>query len=388
MAKRKRLTPAQPTYLAPTPDAKPSPSLAGPSIGAAPIAQVASEASTHAALQELSGVLENARAKGLMIAELAVDAIDASHLVRDRLEQNPEEMAALMASLKARGQQTPIEVVAVDPRADGTTHGLISGWRRLTALRRLYQETSEPRFAQVLARVIEPGSAEDAYVAMVEENEIRVNLSHYERARIAVRALHEGVFANQKLALQGLFANATRARRSKIGSFVTLVEALDDMLFYPTAITERLGLSLVREMELDAGFAETLRQELALTDRPTAEVEVEVLMRTLAAAQAPAPVPPAPSDDASNQSLNKQAEPVSSPSATADSSAPVAKPQPRPRARSLSSTMAPGERLILNAGPGLRLGFSPDEKKIELMGDGVTDQLMEDLQDWLRRRQG
>lgn len=378
MAKRKRLTPAQPTYLAPTPEGKPSSPLgAGPSIGSAPIAQVASEASTHAALQELSGVLENARAKGLMIAELPLGAIDASHLVRDRLEQNPEEMAALMDSLRARGQQTPIEVVAVETRGGGITHGLISGWRRLTALRRLYEETSELRFAQVLARIIEPGSAEDAYVAMVEENEIRVNLSHYERARIAVRALHEGVFENQKLALQGLFANATRARRSKIGTFVTLVEALDDVLFYPTAITERLGLSLVREMELDAGFAETLRQELSLTDRPTAEVEVETLMRVLSAAQTPAPQAEGP-----DQSLNMTPQPVSPPLSN------TAKPQPRPRARSLSSTMAPGERLILNAGPGLRLGFSPDEKKIELMGDGVSDQLMEELQDWLRRRQG
>lgn len=393
MAKRKRLTPAQPTYLTSSSEGKPaSPLGAGPSIGSAPIAQVASEASTHAALEELSGVLEHARSKGLMIAELPLAAVDASHLVRDRLEQNADEMEALMSSLRARGQQTPIEVVAVAPRGDGTTHGLISGWRRLTALRRLYDETSDPKFAQVLARVIEPGSAEDAYVAMVEENEIRVNLSHYERARIAVRALHEGVFENQKLALQGLFANATRARRSKIGSFVTLVEALDDVLFYPTAITERLGLALVREMELDPGFATTLRQELDLTDRPTAAVEVEVLMRVLNAAQAPtpAPVPEGETDQGdadSNESLTQMSEPVPA-TAPRAAPAPAAKPQPRPRSRSLSSTLAPGERLILNAGPGLRLGFSPDEKKIELMGESVTDQLMEDLQDWLRNRRG
>lgn len=387
MAKRKRLTPPKADYLAAKP-AVPNTGLAaapssGPSIGAAPIAKVASEASTHAALEELSGVLENARSKGLMIAELPLAAIDAAHLVRDRLEQNVEEMEALIASLKARGQQTPIEVVAVDPRNDGTTHGLISGWRRLTALRRLYEETSDPKFATVLARVIEPDSAEDAYVAMVEENEIRVNLSHYERARIAVRALHEGVFPNQKQALQGLFANATRARRSKIGTFVTLVEALDDVLLYPTAITERLGLSLVREMELDAEFTKTLRLELSLTDRFEPAVEIDVLMRVLNAAQQ------------EEQSLNipvepDQAQDTPAPSAPAEAPAARRQPrsQPRPRVRSTSAQMAPGERLILNAGPGLRLGFTPDEKKIELMGNGVTDQLLEELQDWLRHRQG
>ncbi len=383
MAKRKRLTPPKADYLTAKP-AVPNTGLAagpssGPSIGAAPIAKVASEASTHAALEELSGVLENARSKGLMIAELPLAAIDAAHLVRDRLEQNVEEMEALIASLKARGQQTPIEVVSVDPRTDGTTHGLISGWRRLTALRRLHEETSDPKFSTVLARVIEPDSAEDAYVAMVEENEIRVNLSHYERARIAVRALHEGVFPNQKQALQGLFANATRARRSKIGTFVTLVEALDDVLLYPTAITERLGLSLVREMELDAEFTKALRLELSRTDRPEPAIEIEVLMQVLNAAQQ------------QDQSLNKPVEPdVALEETPAAPDVPAAPPrsQPRPRVRSTSAQMAPGERLIVNAGPGLRLGFTPDEKKIELMGTAVTDQLLEDLQDWLRHRQG
>ena len=55
MAKRKRLTPAQTDYLTAAPAAKPA--LGGPSsVGAAPIAQVASDASAQAALQELSVV--------------------------------------------------------------------------------------------------------------------------------------------------------------------------------------------------------------------------------------------------------------------------------------------------------------------------------------------
>ncbi len=374
MAKRKRLTPAQPTYLAPAPETKSVPPLGEPSLGSAPIAQVASEASAMGALEELSEVLESARAKGLMIQELPLAAVDEGHLVRDRLEQNDEEMEALMASLRARGQQTPIEVVLLPARSDGISHGLISGWRRLTALRRLYAETSDPKFAHVLARLVQPDTAQEAYVAMVEENEIRVNLSHYERARIAVRALHEGVFETRKKALQGLFANATRARRSKIGSFVTLVEGLDAVLFHPTAISERLGLALVREIEQSPGFIDTLRMELSLAERATPEQEIAVLTRVLEAAQAPAPA----SLVAEDQSLNSQPEPISTP----------AKPAPRPRVHTPDTRVASGERLILNAAPGLRLGFSPDERKIELMGDAVTDRLLEDLQDWLRRRQG
>ncbi|WP_238705121.1 ParB/RepB/Spo0J family partition protein [Parasedimentitalea marina] len=167
--------------------------LGAPLATAAPIAQVASDAAAQAALSELSAVLETARADGRLIERIALEQIDETHLVRDRLEQDEDEMGALMASLRARGQQTPIELVTLTDRPDGKTHGLISGWRLLCALRRLYEQTSESEFASIKALVIQPETAQDAYVAMVEENEIRVNLSHYERARIAVRALREGL---------------------------------------------------------------------------------------------------------------------------------------------------------------------------------------------------
>ena len=267
MAKRKRLTPAQPSYLEPAPETKST--LGGPmaSSSTAPIAQVASDAAAQAALSEVSAVLEKARADGRLIERIELDQIDESHLVRDRLEQDEDEMGALMVSLRSRGQQTPIEVVVLTGRPDGKTHGLISGWRRLSALKRLYAEGSEPEFSSIKALVIQPDTARDAYVAMVEENEIRVNLSHYERARIAVRALREGVFPNQKMALQGLFGNATRAKRSKIGSFVALVEALDAVLYFPVAINERLGLALVREITRDPRFTETLISHLRAGQR-------------------------------------------------------------------------------------------------------------------------
>src|SRR5690606_1308607 len=146
----------------------------------------------------------------------------------DRIEQDEDEMQALMASLRARGQQTAIEVVALERseggRTQGKTHGLVSGWRRVSALERLYRETNDPRFAHVRAITIAPGNARDAYVAMVEENEIRVNLSLYERARIAIRAMQQDLYETERAALQGLFGATTRSKRSKIGSFIPVVE--------------------------------------------------------------------------------------------------------------------------------------------------------------------
>ncbi|WP_282092559.1 ParB/RepB/Spo0J family partition protein [Epibacterium ulvae] len=366
MAKRKRLTPAQGSYLAPDPKPAglgPAAGVATGGIASAPIAQVASEASAHAALEEVTGVLNTARTKGLMIEELPLSVIDSQYLVRDRLDQNPDEMAALEASLRARGQQTPIEVVALPEPRDGMTYGLISGWRRLSALKTLYAKGSEPKFASVQARIIQPESAEEAYVAMVEENEIRVNLSHYERARIAVRAMKQGIYANQKLALQGLFANTTRSRRSKIGSFVALVEQFDSWLHFPTAISERLGLALVREMDRQPLFAQTLTEALRQSPRLTAEDELDILNTALTA----------------SEGRTYKAPPVE------ETTAPAPAPS-RPRVRSTTPQMAAGERLILNAGPGLKLGFSPDQRKIELMGNAITEEFLADLQDWLRNR--
>lgn len=374
MAKRKRLSPAQTDYLAAAPAGRPALGSPG-AVGAAPIAQVASDASAQAALQELSGVLESARAKGLMIEQLPLDSIDENHLVRDRIEQDEEELQSLIASIRARGQQTPAEVVPLEETSGGRSHGLISGWRRLTALKRLYAETSDPEFATIKALVIRPGSAGEAYVAMVEENEIRVNLSHYERARIAVRACREGVFSRRKDALQTLFGNATRAKRSKIGSFVTLVEALDAVLFHPAAISEKLGLALARAIEADADFAGRARQALQAGDRSSAESEQAILAGLLAAETAVSPA----------------SEPVSVPApAPAAPAAPKAPAEPlvsRPRVRGAHDWDAaqPGERIALPAPEGVRLGYIPSEQKIEISGPGVSAALAEELQAWLKK---
>jgi len=354
MAKRKRLTPAQPTYLeGGTPNPRAPETKAMP-LSSAPIAQVAGEAAATAALAEVAQELQNARTQGRMIELLPLESIDERHLVRDRLEQNEEEMAALVDSLRARGQQMPIEVVALPSSTDGRSYGLISGWRRLTALRRLYRETGDAKFANVRAMIISPDTAQDAYVAMVEENEIRVNLSHYERARIAVRAMKEGVYPTQKAALQGLFGNATRSKRSKIGTFIQLVEAFDEDLYFPASISEKLGLALVREMGRDAGFADALKVRLKNSPRDSAEAEIRVLSDMLAERR----VSPAPSDAAE---------------------APV---QIKPRS---SGTISPkNERIISRVADGMEMVFIPDQGRIELRGRAISEQFAEELKNWLR----
>jgi hypothetical protein len=260
-----------------------------------PIARVAGESAAEAALATLSAEVSQARAEGRLIVALALDEIDESHLVRDRVGVDEAEMAVLMTSLTERGQQTAIEVIdlgaAQSGARNGPRYGLISGWRRLMALRRLRQRTGEPRFATIKALVRRPETAPEAYRAMVDENEIRVGLSYWERARIAVQAAETGIYPTAQHALRDLFSAASRAKRSKIGSFVGIYAHLgEEGLRFPTALPERLGLQLAKALETGgADLVDRLREHLAMAAPDTAPEEQRLLTAVLDAEAAPAP---------------------------------------------------------------------------------------------------
>ncbi|MEP5153855.1 ParB N-terminal domain-containing protein [Planktotalea sp.] len=261
----------------------------------APIADVAAQTALQAAFDEVSHELSLARTSGRMILSLPLESVDPQHLVRDRLTEDDEDMIALRDSVRARGQQMPIEVLDL---GDGK-YGLISGWRRLKALQALQKETSDPQFSVVQALVRQPDTAGDAYKAMVEENEIRANLSYYERARIAAKAAEQGAFPTARHAVRDLFASASRAKRSKINSFLVLYTAFDDALRFPAAITERQGLALVRRLSEETDAAPKIAAQLQKSPANTAEEEQDALSQLIASVQGPAqisraPVPPTP----------------------------------------------------------------------------------------------
>lgn len=348
MAKRKRLTPA--VVLSDTAQTGPLETKGyvngweGLRSAPAPIAEVSGDASLRAALAEVTEELTTARNEGRFVVRLPLDAVDVSHLVRDRLAMDAEDLQSLIDSLRARGQQTPIEVEDLG----GGRYGLISGSRRLAALRQLAEETDDARFRQVQALVRHPDSAAAAYLAMVEENEIRAGLSFYERARIAVQAVRQGVHDDTATAVTALFATALAPKRSKILSFVTLVEALDSHLKFPAAVPEKLGLALVTALRADPAFRRRVTEALRKAAPMTADAERGVLQRCLSPA---APSGPEASDGASDPA------PVQ---ATRDGRA--------------SDEIAPG--VIL----------TERNRRLILAGPGVTPALIVDLCDWLAAR--
>lgn len=271
MAKRKRLVPASVT---PSAEADSSASLSRSSVP--PIARVVADASAQSALAEVSGVLERARHEGRLVLTLPLDVIDHDYLLRDRMTLDPEELSSLKLSLATHGQRTPIEVVETK---EGR-YGLISGWRRLMALREM--TLGDDRFSTIQALLRRPHDISDAYIAMIEENEIRQGLSYYERARITARAVDRRIFATQKEALGQLFGAASRAKRSKIGSFIRIFRQLDYNLRFPTYISERLGLALAKIIEEQGSVINHLKHRLLGENILNAEDELRILQEFIA----------------------------------------------------------------------------------------------------------
>ncbi|KGM46762.1 ParB/RepB/Spo0J family partition protein [Pseudooceanicola atlanticus] len=344
MAKRKRLTPARGAFADLPETVEPQPE--GPRNAGLrpPIAQVAGDSSTSAAFEELAQTLTRAREEGRLVQSLPLAQIVADHLVRDRMESGAEDMEALKQSLISRGQQTPIEVTALPPASDGTPRfGLISGWRRLQALRRLSAETGEARFDTVLALLRRPEDQAEAYVAMVEENEIRADLSFFERARIVLRAVEGGVFDSEKQALQSLFSAASYAKRSKIKSFIPIVAALDGALRFPTQLTERSGLAIAKILAETPGLGAQAAAALTADPAPTPEAEAERLRALILEAETGSVSPE-----------KREAKPA----------------RPKPAIDQIT--------------PALRLKSAPG--RIELSGADVDPQLEADLRAWLQDR--
>ncbi len=270
--------------------------------GMAPISQVAADAAAvaqpktaedrahEAQLQAGAARLAAAEADGRLLVDLPIDEIDAEVMVRDRATLDADEMLELRLSIAANGLRLPIEVFALPQVGQGgERYGLISGYRRLMAVRELHGLGGKQAHTTIRAIIRPKAQTDAAFVAMVEENEVRAELSQFERGRIAVISAQQGAFLNVEDAVNKLFATGSKAKRSKVRSFALIFEELGDMLEFPDALSEKRGLKLAQVLR--QGGESRLRDALASASPVSADEEWAALAAVIDMMDTPAKDP-------------------------------------------------------------------------------------------------
>lgn len=283
MAKRKQLEAPSPQKLKELEEGFARETRPDPLGMTVPIARVAGEA----AAQSEPGIPEErvararderdatafrqAREAGLLVQEIPLSEINAEELIRDRMTMDAEELAELKGSIAAHGLRLPIEVFELAASKGDQRFGLLSGYRRLAAVKALLGDTGKAEYTKIRAIIRTPEGASDAFVAMVEENEIRSGISQYERGRVAVIATENGAFDNVETAIAELYKMASKAKRSKLRSFALVHEELGDLLVFPQALSERQGLRLAGALR--GGLTDDLRRTLSTGQGGDADLE-------------------------------------------------------------------------------------------------------------------
>lgn len=220
------------------------------------------------------------------IHHIPLDQIDASALLRDRITLEPAPLAELQLSIATDGLRQPIEVFALS-ETGAYRYGLISGLRRLTAHRALRRPT-------IAAFLRSPGSVASAMAAMIAENDLRENLTPWERGLTLTAAVHHGLFDTIDAAILALHPTAAKQKRTRLRSLAMVVDELEGCFTTPELLSqsqiERLAAAL------RAGLSPLVHQILAEERDKSLPSQWSALLPTLTEALAadPDPTPKGP----------------------------------------------------------------------------------------------
>ena len=171
------------------------------------------------------------------LIEIPTNEIDAEALPRDRARLDAAALADLKASISATGLRQPIEVWKLSQPHGDYKYGLISGLRRLTAHRDLKK-------TPIRAFLRQPKSIPHAMAEMIAENEVRSDISAWEKGQILVNARDEGLFETLDAAVAGLHPLANGTKRSRLRALAMAVETFSGLLSEPTLLSQRQVLRL------------------------------------------------------------------------------------------------------------------------------------------------
>jgi ParB family chromosome partitioning protein len=225
------------------------------------------------------------------ILHIPLDQIDEAALPRDRTRTDPARFEELWSSISRSGLRQPIEVFEnANPRAPAR-YALISGHRRFLAFQFLHRQTGAPAFAAIPAFVRAPADIAEALRAMVEENDIRAELSPWEKARVAIATRDQGHFPTTDAALDALYPSAARQKRAKLRTIATLAEELGPALTAPERLSENQLLRLAAALR--DGFTDLIHHILAEVRGQDMESQWSALLPTIQEAERAEPDIPA-----------------------------------------------------------------------------------------------
>jgi ParB family chromosome partitioning protein len=206
--------------------------------------------------------------------------IDSHALPRDRDSLDAAELSELTLSIAAHGLRMPIEVF---PGTGPQPYGLLSGFRRLHAHREL-------GLATIPAFIRQPADIPTALAAMIEENEIRADITPWERARIVLTAIEHGHFDTIDQALPRLYPTYDKTRRSRLRAVTEVVAHFGDhALTDPRSLSQQKLTRLATALR--AGRGETMRVALRESSDTSPATQWSLLQAIIEDAEAEAKAP-------------------------------------------------------------------------------------------------
>lgn len=203
------------------------------------------------------------------IIDVLPELIDPAGLP-DRLDEDPEGLAALVASIRDYGQQVPV-LLRHSPNHEGR-YEVVYGRRRVAALRAL---------GQPVKAMLRDLNDRDLIVAQGQENSARKDLSFIEKASFAAQMVRMGF--DRKVVCDALSIDKT-----VISRMLTVTDALPDSVIRAIGAAPAAGRD--RWLTLARLAAGRPARELAGAAKGTdSDARFEAVLASLQAPRTPAP---------------------------------------------------------------------------------------------------
>ncbi|ROT97674.1 ParB/RepB/Spo0J family partition protein [Histidinibacterium lentulum] len=204
-------------------------------------------------------------------AFLLLSDIDPDAFLRDRSAMDEDALAELMGSIVAHGLRQPVEVTET-----GATppYALVSGRRRYEAM----QRTGYTKIPALIRPSEDPARI---LAAIVEENEVREDISPWDRGRVIFDAVEQGYFQTVEEAVQRLHPGASKQKRARLRQLAEVVAQMEPHLPDPESWQQAQLLRVAAA--LSAGHFELMVAAIRDLEPPRSPVEIGAVLDRIAA---------------------------------------------------------------------------------------------------------